>query len=46
VPTKEREHSVEQAKQLLEYLCLPVDEVKSVRIKRITLDVELKNDRD
>jgi hypothetical protein len=46
VPTKERNHGVEQAKQLLECLCLPVDEVKSVRIKRITLDVELKNDGD
>jgi len=46
VPTKERKHSVEEAKQLLECLCLPVDEVKSVRIKRVTLDIELRNDRD
>jgi hypothetical protein len=33
----------QEAKTLLECLCLPVDEVKSVRIKRVTLDINLKD---
>lgn len=32
------------AKDLLECLNLPVDEVKSVRVKRITVDIDLKED--
>jgi zinc metalloprotease ZmpB len=46
VPAKERRHCTEEAKELLECLCLPVDEVKSVRIKRVTLDIDLKNGCD
>jgi hypothetical protein len=37
---------VEEAKDLLECLCVPVDDVKKVRIKRVTLDVDLKTDCD
>jgi hypothetical protein len=43
IPVKVPEQCAEEAKELLECLCLPVDEVKSVRIKRVTLDIELKN---
>jgi len=39
-------HCAEEAKELLECLCVPVDDVKSVRIKRVTLDVDLKTDCD
>jgi hypothetical protein len=44
LPVKERKHCAEEAKELLECLRVPVDEVKSVRIKRVTLDIELKDD--
>jgi zinc metalloprotease ZmpB len=37
-------HCTEEAKDLLECLHVPVDEVKSVRIKRVTLDIELRTD--
>jgi zinc metalloprotease ZmpB len=43
VPPKKRKHCTEEAEELLECLCLPVDEVKSVRIKRVTLDIEMKD---
>ncbi len=43
VPAKERKQCVEVAKKLLECMCLPVDEVKSARIKRVTLDIEMKD---
>jgi len=46
LPTKRHKYCIEEAKELLECLCLPVDEVKSVRIKRVTLDIELKHDCD
>ncbi|HEV2175767.1 MAG TPA: hypothetical protein VGW33_00965 [Terriglobia bacterium] len=36
----------DEAKELLECLCVPVDDVKKVRIKRVTLDVDLKTDCD
>jgi len=36
----------EEAKDLLECLGVPVDEVKSAQIKRVTIDVDLKTDRD
>jgi len=39
-------HCAEEAKELLECLCVPVDDVKSVRIKRVTLDIDLKTDCD
>lgn len=35
-----------EAEELLECLCVPVDEVKKVRIKRVTLEVDLKTDCD
>jgi zinc metalloprotease ZmpB len=41
-----RRHCAEEAKDLLECLCVPVDDVKSVRIKRVTLDVDLETDCD
>jgi hypothetical protein len=46
LPTNESKHSTEEAKQLLEFLGLPFHEVKSARIKRVTLDIELKNGHD
>lgn len=33
-----------EAKRLLNCLSVPTDEVKSVRIKRITVDIDLKED--
>lgn len=41
-----RKHCAKEAKELLECLCIPVDDVKSVRIKRVTLDVDLETDCD
>jgi len=46
VPAEERKECAEEAKELLECLRVPVDEVKSVRIKRFTLDIKLRNDCD
>jgi hypothetical protein len=42
LPPKEPKECAAEAEDLLECLCVPVDEVKSVRIKRVTLDIELK----
>jgi hypothetical protein len=42
----DRRHCTDEAKDLLECLCVPVDDVKSVRIKRVTLDIDLKTDCD
>jgi hypothetical protein len=43
VPSKKAKECAEEAEELLECLCLPVDEVKSVHIKRITLDIDVKD---
>jgi zinc metalloprotease ZmpB len=41
-----RRHCAEEAKDLLECLNVPCDDVKSVRIKRVTVDIDLKTDCD
>jgi hypothetical protein len=46
LPGKKRRHCEDEAKELLECLHVPVDEVKKVRIRRVTLDIELKDDCD
>ena len=40
----EAQRCTEEAKDLLECLDVPVDEVKSVRIRRITVDIDLRGD--
>jgi hypothetical protein len=46
VPPKKRKHCAEEADELLQCLSLPVGKVKSVRVKRVTLDIDLKHDCD
>ena len=42
-PVKERKYCDDEARALLDCLCPPGGEVKSVRIKRVTLDIEFKD---
>ncbi|MGA8495160.1 MAG: hypothetical protein WB764_06750 [Xanthobacteraceae bacterium] len=42
-PTKHRKDCDDEARALLDCLCLPAGEVKSVRVKRVTLDIEFKD---
>lgn len=47
-PTKPQlsEVCADKAKELLECLELPVDKVKSVRVRKITVDIEIEDERD
>lgn len=46
VPEKRKERCRDKAKQLLECLDLPGDNVKCVRIRKISIDVQMKGDED
>lgn len=48
LPTKVKVPTVcaAKAKELLDCLGLPVDNVKSVRVRRITVDIEIEDERD
>jgi hypothetical protein len=44
LPEKPGKECDAEAKALLDCLCIPSGEVKSVRVKRVTLDIILKDD--